>query len=212
MLTLTICAIPRESLRSLLFTIADSTAWNCRVSAQTTGRPASARPSWSHCDNGPASRQIRATWKVQLGEERHQGVGFAENLLFPNDLSEQPPPVAGPDTNPNTPSSRKRKIRHSFTRLPRSCPRRPGRRPPELASPPMLPGSPYRACRSRTGWAVQLRALDVGHNGGARLPSWMVARLVQPISFQMYSASATPRPSEIVVVDRANRGARRPCN
>src|SRR4051794_7643978 len=56
-----ICAIPRASLRSLLFTCcAFRTAFMWRVSTQMTGSSAFANPFTSHCDNGPASSPIRA--------------------------------------------------------------------------------------------------------------------------------------------------------
>jgi hypothetical protein len=57
----TSCAIERASLRSvLLCDIAEIAALACRVSMQHTGRPASFRPKYSHCDSGPASRPTRS--------------------------------------------------------------------------------------------------------------------------------------------------------
>jgi hypothetical protein len=46
----TACAIPRASLRSVLLIRAFNAARMCRVSTQTTGKPASASPLKSHCD------------------------------------------------------------------------------------------------------------------------------------------------------------------
>ena len=56
-----ICAMPRASFRSLLFTWALRNAFVCRVSMQTAGNPASTRPPNSHCGNGPASKPIRSS-------------------------------------------------------------------------------------------------------------------------------------------------------
>lgn len=59
-----IWAMPRASLRSLLFGCALRNALVCLVSMQITGKPALARPSNSHCDNGPASSPIRPIRKA----------------------------------------------------------------------------------------------------------------------------------------------------
>jgi transposase len=49
-------------LRSVLLICAFSAARMCRVSTQITGKPASAKTLYSHCDSGPASSPIRLKW------------------------------------------------------------------------------------------------------------------------------------------------------
>src|SRR5512132_2563343 len=49
-----IWAMPRASLRSVLFRIAFKAAFTCRVSMQITAKPAAHRPAWSHGDRPPA--------------------------------------------------------------------------------------------------------------------------------------------------------------
>jgi DNA helicase II / ATP-dependent DNA helicase PcrA len=54
--------MPRASLRSVLLICALSTAFICRVSTQTTGKPASARALKSHCDSGPGVVTDALAW------------------------------------------------------------------------------------------------------------------------------------------------------
>ena len=77
-----ICAIPRASLRSLLFTCwAFSTAFMWRVSTQITGSPASANPFTSHCDSGPASSPIRAYSSPALFKKAMMASGSVATLV-----------------------------------------------------------------------------------------------------------------------------------
>jgi len=63
-LTRIICAMPRASLRSVLFGCALRNAFAWRVSMQITGNPALASASKSHCDKGPASSPTRSIFQV----------------------------------------------------------------------------------------------------------------------------------------------------
>ena len=77
-----ICAMPRASLRSVLLRWADSAAFMCRVSTQTTGRPASAKAPYSHCENAPASSPMRSIASVssfsrRLSRDLHLAEYFA---------------------------------------------------------------------------------------------------------------------------------------
>jgi hypothetical protein len=55
--------------------MADSAAFRCRVSMQTTGSPARARPSYSHCDSAPASRPIRTKLRSVAARKAATAVG-----------------------------------------------------------------------------------------------------------------------------------------
>jgi hypothetical protein len=54
-----ICAMLRASLRSVLIATDRSTAFTCRVSRSTASKPAPVKPTWIHCDSGPASSPTR---------------------------------------------------------------------------------------------------------------------------------------------------------
>ena len=60
----------RASLRSVFTTIADSAAFTCRVSSNTTSSPAFVRPACSHCDSGPASTQAALQRSAQPSRSR----------------------------------------------------------------------------------------------------------------------------------------------
>jgi hypothetical protein len=78
--TRTISAKPRASLRSDLFGRTDRTAWACRASRQTTGRP-SANNVWvSHTDVGPLSRPTRTTSRACLRIRRAMALGSDATL------------------------------------------------------------------------------------------------------------------------------------
>ena len=78
-------AMPRASLRSVLTTIADSAAFTCRVSSNTTSNPAPVRPACSHCESGPASNPIRVTATPSWRKKHDQRLGFARHLGLADD-------------------------------------------------------------------------------------------------------------------------------
>src|SRR6516165_5020731 len=82
-----ICAMPRASLRSVLLICAFSTARMCRVSTQITGKPASAKALYSHCDSWPSFKPNPFEVVGGVRQHRQQGLGFARHLHFPNDLA-----------------------------------------------------------------------------------------------------------------------------
>ena len=80
-------AIPRASRRSVLTGIADSAALTCRVSKSTVSKPAAVSPACSHCDNGPASRPMRAIDSSCARRKRTSAAGalgtFASRITWP---------------------------------------------------------------------------------------------------------------------------------
>ncbi len=71
-----ICAIPRESSGSVLFTCALRKAFAWHVSIQITGSPAGASPSNNQCDSGPASNPIRLKWPPMSLKARESSSGW----------------------------------------------------------------------------------------------------------------------------------------
>lgn len=87
------CAIPRASLRSVFTVIADSAAFTCRVSSNTTSKPASTRPSRNHCDSGPASRPTRMTGNPRSAKCFNSASGslatFVSHTILPDESARQ---------------------------------------------------------------------------------------------------------------------------
>src|ERR1019366_3116061 len=77
--------MPRASLRSVLLICALSTAFICRVSTQTTGKPASARALKSHCKSGPGFQSDPLEAVDGVPQNLQQGCRFARYLHFLHD-------------------------------------------------------------------------------------------------------------------------------
>jgi len=80
--------MPRASLRSVFTGIALNASRTCRVSSNSTARPAPAIAAYSHCDSGPASRPMRAGSTSRARNQAISGSGsltsFASRTIFPS--------------------------------------------------------------------------------------------------------------------------------
>src|SRR3954447_11289480 len=85
----TICARPRASLRSDLFSCRASAALACRASRQTTGRPSLCSSCQCQADKGPLSRPMRTTSGARV--RMVAAIASGVEVHFPSQITLPPP-------------------------------------------------------------------------------------------------------------------------